>query len=246
MIVERSLHTGWLSNTWLVADHAGGHGVVIDTGGPREPIEARIAELRITVTHVLCTHHHIDHVLHNREYAAQHGCPVCGHAAERELFGHLDLELAADQEIDSGTLRVRALHVPGHTKGQLAFLVNEERLFTGDTLFKGSVGGTRAPGHASFDELRHSILEVLLALPPATIVHPGHTETTTVADELRENPFVNAWRKPETVQPRPCTAYGQPATLLLEARDYDGGTKCWVRWDDGSQDVVPGSRVGPA
>lgn len=244
MIVEKTMNERWLSNTWLVADEPGGSAVLVDTGGPVEPIVAAVADHRLTVTHVLCTHHHVDHVLHNRDYQGRFGCPICGHARERELFGDLDVELADGEELVTGGLHVRALHIPGHTSGQLAFLVNDERVFTGDTLFRGSVGGTRAPGHTTFEDLRHSVMDVLMRLPPATLVHPGHTDPTTVAREWDENPFVRAWRGLDTPGAAPCRAFGRPATLLLQARDYDGGTKCWVRFEeDGTLDVVPGSRV---
>ena len=213
---------GWLSNTYLVADRPGGHAVIIDTGGPVEPIFARIEELRLTVSHVLCTHHHIDHVQHNAEYKDRFGCPICGHALERELFRSLDRELADGEELRTGDLHVRALHIPGHTLGQLAFLVDEERVFTGDTLFRGSVGGTRAPGHGTFDQIRHSIMEVLMRLPKDLAVHPGHTEPTTIGEEWEHNPFVRLWRGLDAPAERRCTAFGRPATLLLRAPDYDG------------------------
>ena len=144
MIIEKTMNRQYLSNTYLVADKPGGHAVLIDTGGPTGPILEKIEELRVTPTHVLCTHHHIDHVEHNGEYKARFGCPICGHGSEREMFGGLDVELGDGDELAVGDLRIRAIHVPGHTVGQLAFLVNEERVFTGDTLFRGSVGGTRA------------------------------------------------------------------------------------------------------
>jgi glyoxylase-like metal-dependent hydrolase (beta-lactamase superfamily II) len=237
------MHPGWLSNTWLVADRPGGHAVVIDTGAPMDDILARVEELRLTVTHVLCTHHHYDHVAHNDDYRSRFDCPVCGHGAERDLFGGLDVELADGEEVRSGELTIRALHVPGHTVGQLAFLVDERELFTGDTLFRGSVGGTRGPGHAVYDDLVTSILDVLLALPRETVVRPGHMEESSVGRELSENPFVRFWRGLDVPSPVGCTALGEPATLLCEARDYDGGTKCVVRFADGRLDVVPGSRV---
>jgi len=244
MIVERAMDANWLSNTYLVADKPGGHAVLIDTGGPIEPILDKIVKHRLTVSHVLCTHHHIDHIAHNADYKARFGCPVCGHAKERELFGGLDLELGDGDELTTGGLHIRALHVPGHTQGQLAYLVNDARVFTGDTLFRDSVGGTRAPGHASFEELRHSIMEVLMRLPKDTRVLPGHTEPTTIGDEWERNPFIRAWRGVEASRETRCTAFGLPATLLLRAHDYDGGTKCWVRFDDGNRlDVVPGSKV---
>ncbi|QDU66632.1 MBL fold metallo-hydrolase [Engelhardtia mirabilis] len=244
MIVERSLDPRWLSNTWLVGDRPGGHGVLIDTGGPMEPILAAIEAHRLTVTHVLCTHHHHDHVTHNADYKQRFDCPICGHAAEAELFGDLDRELAAGEELRSGDLVLRALHIPGHTEGQLAFLVNESRVFTGDTLFKGSVGGTRAPGHGTFEELRESVMGTLMALPHGTLVNPGHVDETTIGAEWESNPFVRAWRGVDDLRDEPCTAFGQPARLLVEARDYDGGTKCQVRFEEsGALDLVPGSRV---
>lgn len=244
MIVEVTRNDRWLSNTWLVADEPGGKAVLVDTGGPTEPIWRALDEHRLELTHVLCTHHHYDHVMHNEEYASRAGCPICGHAAERQLFGHLDVELADGEELVTGGLHVRALHIPGHTVGQLAFLVNDARVFTGDTLFQGSVGGTRAPGHATYGDLRASIMDVLMALPPETIVHPGHMEPTTIAREWEENPFVRHWRDLDSAGHRDCTAFGEPATLLVGARDYDGGTKCLVRFaDTGEVDVVPGSKV---
>ena len=72
----------------------------------------------------------------------------------------------------------------------LSLLVGGTDVFTGDTLFKGSVGGVRAPGSTSYDDLKHSIMEVLLALPPETTIRPGHTDPTTVGDELETNGFV--------------------------------------------------------
>jgi len=93
----------------------------IDTGGPMAPILSRIESLGLELTHILCTHHHIDHVTHNREFKERFGCPVCGHGSERHLFEGLDVELRDGDELTTGDLRIRALHVPGHTVGQLSF-----------------------------------------------------------------------------------------------------------------------------
>ena len=78
---------------------------------------------------------------------------------------------------------MRTLHTPGHTNGMLSLLI-EGNVFTGDTLFKNSVGGVRAPGSTSYADLKHSVMDVLLTLPPETTIRPGHTDPTTVADEL--------------------------------------------------------------
>jgi glyoxylase-like metal-dependent hydrolase (beta-lactamase superfamily II) len=244
VIIEKTMNQAYLSNTYLVADRRGGHAVLIDTGGPTGPIFDKIAELQLTVSHVLCTHHHIDHVSHNADYKSRFGCPICAHAKERSMFGDLDVELTDGDELKVGGLHIRAIHVPGHTLGQLSFLVNEERVFTGDTLFRRTVGGTRASGHTTFEDIRHSIMEVLMRLPKETLVHPGHTDATTIGEEWEHNPFIRVWRGLDAPAERRCTAFGQPATLLLRATDYDGGTKCWVRFDEGNTlDIVPGSQV---
>lgn len=244
MLITRSMHPKWLSNTWLIADREGGQAAVIDTGGPLEPILRELQARRLELTHVLCTHHHYDHVDHNADFREQFGCVVCAHALEAEQVPATTTTLADGEEVRIGELTVRALHVPGHTAGQLAFLVNERALFTGDTLFRGSVGGTRAPGHTTFDDLRHSLLDVLFELPHETEVFPGHMEATSLGREWRDNPFVAAFRSESALPVRGCVAYGEPAQLLLEAPDYDGGTKCWVRFEGSGQlDVVPGSRV---
>jgi glyoxylase-like metal-dependent hydrolase (beta-lactamase superfamily II) len=244
VIIEKTMNTRYLSNTYLVGDRPGGHGVLIDTGGPIGPILQAIEEQRLTVTHVLCTHHHIDHVSHNADYKSKFGCSICGHRKESGMFDDLDVELADGDEVTSGGLHIRAVHVPGHTLGQLSFLVNEERIFTGDTLFRRTIGGTRAPGHTTFEDIRHSIMEVLMRFPKEMPVHPGHTDPTTIGEEWEENPFIRIWRGVDQATETRCTAFGEPATLLLEAQDYDGGTKCWVRFDEGDKlDIVPGSQV---
>jgi hydroxyacylglutathione hydrolase len=119
-------------------------------------------------------------------------------------------------------------------------------VFTGDTLFKGSVGGVRAPGHTTYTDLRDSIMGTLMELPDDTVVYPGHTDASTVAREWEENGFIRIWRGLDPQGTEPCTAFGEPATLVLLGEDYDGGKKAWVRWEDGKDDIVPGSQVQPA
>jgi len=238
-----------LSNSYLVAEPASGAALLVDGGTPTAPIHAAVAELGLRPTHLLVTHRHPDHIAHLEEYATGYGLEVWGHRAEAEACGGFDRELEGGEELALGDLRARALHVPGHTAGHLAVHLTDAgsgtgAVFTGDTLFAGSVGGTRGRGHTCFEDLRHSVLEVILALPPETTIYPGHRCPTSVAEELEHNLFVRAWRGLDPPTETPCLALGEPATLLLRAPDYDGGTKCWVRFDAGGQlDVVPGSRV---
>jgi hydroxyacylglutathione hydrolase len=241
MIVERSMSQDWLSNTYLVAAEPGGDAFLVDAGGPVEPLLEKADEHGLTVTHVLLTHHHHDHVAElDKVLERWPDAAVLAHAEER-VPGTTG-EMKPDEAIEIGGLTVTPLHTPGHTAGMLSLLV-DGNVFTGDTLFKGSVGGVRAPGHTSYEDLRTSIMEKLLKLPPSTRIHPGHTDPTTVADELEHNRFVRIWRGLDEEGNEPCTAMGQPATLILWGDDYDGGHKAWVRWEDGSDDIVGGSQV---
>jgi hydroxyacylglutathione hydrolase len=241
MIVERSMSPGWLSNTYLVAAAPGSDAFLVDAGGPVAPLLAKADELELTVTHVLLTHHHHDHVAELREALERWpDAQVLAHPEERVPGTTGDLK--PGDELEIGGLTVRALHTPGHTAGMLSLVV-DGNVFTGDTLFKGSVGGVRAPGSTGYEDLRRSIMDVLLALPPETTIRPGHTDPTTVADELESNRFVRIWRGVDGEGSEPCTALGEPATLILLGDDYDGGHKAWVRWPDGSDDIVPGSKV---
>ncbi|HEV2922468.1 MAG TPA: MBL fold metallo-hydrolase [Solirubrobacteraceae bacterium] len=178
----------------------------------------------------------------------------------------------AGETLRFGALEVRPLHTPGHTAGMLSFLVGEIEpgeakspagrsagghrgaapggftgaeavVFTGDTLFRNSVGGVKAPGHTTYTDLKDSIMGTLMELPPDTIIYPGHAEATSVAREWDANGFIRVWRGLDPQGSEPCTALGQPARLVFLGEDYDGGTKAWVRWEDGSDDIVPGSRV---
>jgi hydroxyacylglutathione hydrolase len=178
--------------------------------------------------------------------------------------------IEAGETLRFGALELRPLHTPGHTAGMLSFLVGERPVpaggagtsartarssapggvagaglvvFTGDTLFKDSVGGVRAPGHTTYTDLRDSIMGTLMELPPDTIIYPGHSEATSVAREWESNAFIRVWRGLDPQGSQRCTALGQPASLVLLGADYDGGTKAWVRWADGSDDIVPGSQV---
>ena len=80
-------------------------------------------------------------------------------------------------------------------------------------------------------------------LPPATRIHPGHTDPTTVQDELENNSFIRVWRGLDEESTDTCRVGEDEATLVLWAPDYDGGHKAWVRWPDGRDDIVPGSAV---
>ena len=215
MLVERSLHPRYLSNAYLVADEEGGAALYVDSGAPLEPLRAAAEQWRVKPELVLRTHSHSDHVEHEGEL----GLPVETGAAE------------------VGGLHVEALATPGHSDDMIAFVVNGEAVFTGDTLFKDSVGG------GNFDQVRQSVMDVLMKLPPETRVLPGHTDETTIAREWDKNPFIRVWRGAEPEGTERVRVAGEEATLIVWSPDYDGGGKAWVRFDDGRNAIVGGSRV---
>ncbi|HEX3691707.1 MAG TPA: MBL fold metallo-hydrolase [Solirubrobacteraceae bacterium] len=279
MILERSLHPQFVSNTYLVADGEGGPGFFVDAGGPVQPLIEAAQRLGVEPTHLLLTHHHYDHVCESGELLERwpelavmiHPLELAPLLGTNALPERVEVQpLLAGQTLRIGELEVRPLQTPGHTAGMLSLLVarsdrsgprgggggprgggggpggfegGEAIVFTGDTLFKGSVGGVRAPGHTTYADLRDSIMGTLMELPPDTTIYPGHTDATTVAQEWQQNPFIRVWRGLDPEGATPCTALGEPATLILLGRDYDGGKKAWVRWPDGRDDVVPGSKV---
>jgi hydroxyacylglutathione hydrolase len=240
MVIERAMDPRYLSNTYLVGV-PGGKGFFVDAGGPVAPLIAQAERHSIEPSHVLVTHRHDDHVEALGELTRRWpGLEVLSHPDER--VDGVTGDMTAGEFVRVGELEVRPLHTPGHTSGMLSLLV-KGNVFTGDTLFKNSVGGVRAPGHTTYADLKKSIMDTLMALPPETVIRPGHTDPTTVAEEWESNDFIRVWRGLDPEGAEPCTALGKPATLVLLGHDYDGGHKAWVRWPDGSDDIVPGSRV---
>ena len=238
------MHPEWLSNAYLVADEPGGHGVIVDSGGPSEPLLEAVERHGVEVKHLLLTHHHHDHVAENHVYQDRFGVEILAHPLEGEQLADVDRTIEPGDTLEVGGLKIDAVHTPGHTAGMLNFLFNESSIVTGDTLFKGSVGGVRAPGSTGFDDIKRSIMDVLMVLPPETEVHPGHTDPTTIGAEWEQNAFVRLWRGLDPEGTERCTVWEQPATLVLWGPDYDGGHKAWVRWEEsGEDDIVPGSQV---
>jgi hydroxyacylglutathione hydrolase len=243
--VERTENPIWLSNAYLVADAAGGKGVLIDGNDELAPLLEGAERDEIEITHVLVTHPHGDHVAGLAKARERLGEPPL--VAHPDAAAELDEEVAETIEdggkLTTGGLEIEAIYTPGHASGHLAFLVNGSDLFTGDVLFKGTVGGTMAPGASGFADLRASVMR-LMELPPETRVHPGHREPTTIGEEWEGNPFVQIWRGLEEVGDEQCAVWERPATLKLWAPDYDGGNKAWVVFgDDGTEAIVGGSQV---
>jgi hydroxyacylglutathione hydrolase len=213
MLIERSMHSGWLSNAYLLADEEGGAAVFVDSGAPMEPLLEAADRWRVQPSHVLRTHGDQDHIEHEGEL----GLPV--------VTGPLEV----------GNLSIDALPTPGHADDHLAFVVGDV-CFSGDVLFKDAVGG------GDPDQVRDSVMR-LMELPPETRVYPGHTDETTIGREWEENPFVRVWRGIEPEGTERCRVGDREGTIAVWSPDYDGNGKAWVRFDDGTGRILGGSRI---
>jgi glyoxylase-like metal-dependent hydrolase (beta-lactamase superfamily II) len=245
LIVERTENPMWLSNAYLVADPERETGVLIDGNDELGPLLERAQRDGIEITHILVTHPHGDHVAGLAEAREKLGDPpVVAHAATAaEIDLPVDVTLGDGEVLDANGIEIEGLLTPGHAAGHLALLIDGSDLFTADVLFKGTVGGTMAPGASGFEDLKASVMR-LMELPPETVVHPGHKEPTTIGAEFAENPFVRIWRGLDSTGEEQVTVWGRPATLKLWAPDYDGGNKAWIVFNDsGEEAIVGGSQV---
>ena len=212
MRIERAEHPMYLSNAYLVVDDDG-KGVLIDGHGEAAALLEFIDSGGIDIQAVLLTHHHGDHT--QIEEYERFGVPVYASQGAADLLGGgVDRTIADGETVEFGGLRIQAIPTPGHAAGHLALLVNDSDVFTADVLFKGTIGGSRAPGNTGFDDLRASV-EKLMELPPDTRVHPGHKEPTTIGDERDGNVFVRAFRGEEEELGEPVRVGGEQAELLI-------------------------------
>ena len=180
--------------------------LVIDPGASAKQLAERIRQEGCTPVAILLTHGHFDHATGAEELAQEFDIPIyiyeddkatledpemnVSYMMGRELVFHADKFLKDEQEIDLAGFHIRVLHTPGHTPGGCCYYMEQEDvLFSGDTLFRTSVGRSDFPG-GSASALVRSVKEKLLILPEETHVYPGHMEETTIGYEKRHNPFV--------------------------------------------------------
>lgn len=185
-----------------------GRAVIIDPAENPERIFQHLNANNLEPEAIFITHGHFDHIGAVNEVATKFNIPVYAHQKEQEYFekaeinqstmlrkllrlkSDLQYRYVEDNEVIKclGTEAV-AKHVPGHTPGSLCYyFAKEQVVFTGDTLFKGSIGRTDFK-YGNHQQLISALKEKILTLPPETIVYPGHNSCTTILDELNKNPF---------------------------------------------------------
>jgi hydroxyacylglutathione hydrolase len=211
MILERRTVAPFFKNGFVIGCEDTREGVLVDPGDEVDELLAAAAHHRLSITAILLTHAHLDHVTGVAKAKASLAVPVWLHKDDNFLYEQVvqqglmfgfrvEPQPAVDRFYEGeGPLRfgryaVRVLHTPGHCPGGVCLAVirdSEETstLFVGDTLFAGSIGRTDLPGgdHAT---LLQSIRDVLFRFPDHTVVWPGHGEATTIGRERKTNPFV--------------------------------------------------------
>ncbi len=146
-----------------------------------------------------------------------------------------------NSSFEIGGLKIEAIPTPGHSADMVCFVVSdeigEEYVFSGDTLFKNSIGG------GNFEQIKSAVMDVFMEMPKTRLLMPGHTDLSTIAAEWASNPFIRVWRGEDPEGTEAVKVGGRDATLVVWSDDYDGNGKAWVRFADGEDAIVGGSSV---
>lgn len=212
MLIKTFVFNPLEENTYILTDEVSKKCIIIDAGclfpNEKEELSRYIAENDLTVDRLLNTHLHLDHCFGNRFIAEKYGILPEAHEEDEPLLSMMNMHakmwgLPCDEAaqplggyisdgdtIVMGNIHIKALHVPGHSRGGLAFYIEQEGvLFSGDTLFYESIGRSDLPG-GDQEQLLNSIQNKLFTLPSETKVYTGHGQSTSIRHETLHNPYV--------------------------------------------------------
>jgi glyoxylase-like metal-dependent hydrolase (beta-lactamase superfamily II) len=195
----------YLSNCYIVGDEATQVGMIIDPGFEAETIQSGMRSSDLRIEKIVLTHGHLDHIGAVGELKSKTGAELLIHRKDAQMLTdprenlsafsgenikapRADRLLEDGEKISLGNLEFQILHTPGHSPGGIS-LLSDKIVFTGDTLFAGSIGRTDFPG-SDYDTLMRSIREKLMVLPDDTTIYPGHGPKSTIGQERKFNPFV--------------------------------------------------------
>ncbi|MDK2835588.1 MAG: hydroxyacylglutathione hydrolase [Thermosediminibacterales bacterium] len=192
------------ANCYIIGCEKTQKGLVIDPGAEAKRIIQHIDKLGLKVEQIVLTHGHIDHIGGVEELRKTYKAKVAIHEAdapmltdsmknlsfytENAIKSSADVLLKHGDLLEVGQLKLKVIHTPGHTPGGICLLM-DDIVFTGDTLFAGSIGRTDFPG-GSYRQIIDSIKQKLLILKEETKVLPGHGPQSTIGEEKRMNPFL--------------------------------------------------------
>lgn len=199
-------------NCWVVGNRRSGEAICIDPGDQPDEIIALAKDMGVTIKYIANSHAHVDHILGVHGVHSATGAKFLLNDADLELLHNgwqgmaermgydlaqgppdPDNYVADGDSVDIDGLKLQVITTPGHTRGSVSYYA-DGLLFSGDTLFRGSIGRTDLPG-GDMDEEMRSICDRLLTLPDETLVLPGHMDQTTVEFEKTHNPFVLQWQQ---------------------------------------------------
>ncbi|MBD3290017.1 MBL fold metallo-hydrolase [candidate division KSB1 bacterium] len=204
MIFEKIVVGQMAVNCYLVGCEQTKQAAIIDPGEEMNSILTPLRENGLTLTTILLTHGHVDHLTQLHALKEKTGAEVLMHQKDEFLLKDVrqhamffglpdpgtpkpDRFLNEAEVIDIGNTKVNVLHTPGHSPGSVTFHV-DNRLFVGDLIFAGSIGRTDLPG-GNYDDLMNSVRTKIFTLPDSTTIYPGHGPETTVGHEKQSNPF---------------------------------------------------------
>ena len=201
------------TNCWVVASEKGSECIIVDPGMPdiSAEIELIISEEGLKPVAALLTHGHLDHTFSIKPLADGYSIPTYIHSEDRRFVADpagihgpqfieqlsgmkfeepMDLQTLKDAStLELVGMKIKAIHAPGHTKGSLMFLINDEILLSGDVLFAGSIGRTDLPTGSSRD-MQQTLRNKVLTLDDSIRVLPGHGQETTIKYERKTNPYL--------------------------------------------------------
>ncbi len=193
------------ANCYVIGCEETKESAVVDPGGEVNKILAYLKDKGLNLKYIIDTHGHIDHIAGNDKLREATGAKLLIHELDAPMlsdtrqnlsafmgfevsFKPADQLLSDGDTVEVGKVKLEVIHTPGHTRGGIC-LITAGAVFTGDTLFHGSIGRTDFPG-GDFATIINSIKQKLMSLPDDTAVYPGHMGLSTIAYERKHNPFL--------------------------------------------------------
>lgn len=213
MLITSFAAPAFATNCWIIAPGEGQECIVIDPGMPDVSFEVMkiCQEHQLKPVAILVTHGHLDHTFSVLPVCDGYGIPAYIHTEDRALLKNPEKalsqvfaeslegmvfsepsdvrELRNGDQLDFLDMKIQAIHAPGHTRGSIVFMINDEVLVSGDVLFAGSIGRTDQPTGSPKD-MENTLRKKILPLPDLVRVLPGHGPETTIGHERRVNPYL--------------------------------------------------------